>query len=252
MRNRGFTIVELLVVVAIIAILAAMIMPVLLQAQEAAQMRTCASNLRQLGQAITQYIDDSDGFGLPTPGLDYENPWVLCPLPLRRYLGQAMTPVRKGPATARYRRIWICPGDINRGPVQNPESGWEDGDTPYWWNRGSSYMYPGTTAYLTPSAVWPTNLRAKDPTVRPLRPFEWRNHKRDLLLSDYWFDFHTGRCVQHTDSITAPAWVSRLDVKGTNVLFLDCHLESVTPAQREKYIEFTRHTDNPHYAQPKP
>ena len=107
MRTRGFTLVELLVVIAIIAILAAMIFPVLLQAKEAARMNTCANNLRQLGQAISQYIEDNDGFGLPLTPPEYENPWALCVVPLKSYVGQSLLRVQNGSALVRPRRIWM-------------------------------------------------------------------------------------------------------------------------------------------------
>jgi len=56
--RKGFTLVELLIVVAILAILAALLFPVFAQAREAARRTRCLSNLRQVGMAFALYVVD--------------------------------------------------------------------------------------------------------------------------------------------------------------------------------------------------
>jgi prepilin-type N-terminal cleavage/methylation domain-containing protein/prepilin-type processing-associated H-X9-DG protein len=80
-RPRGFTLVELLVVIGIIAMLVSILLPALNKAREAANMVKCASNLRQVGQAYTMHAAEHKNH-VPTAGLIHA-PYNATPRGLR-------------------------------------------------------------------------------------------------------------------------------------------------------------------------
>jgi len=106
-RHKGFTLIELLVVIAIIAILAALLLPALAKARQKAQQTACMSGMRQIGFALSMYVDDNNNFYplASDAGIGGTNIWTLT---LKPYL-----PLLHGPSGgAKYgqeNRVFICP-----------------------------------------------------------------------------------------------------------------------------------------------
>jgi prepilin-type N-terminal cleavage/methylation domain-containing protein/prepilin-type processing-associated H-X9-DG protein len=88
-RPRGFTLVELLVVIAVIAVLAGVLFPVLAQVREQARRSTCLSQLQQLGRAHLLYLQDWDE---QFPAWLEEGPWRPGPWGPRRYWTECFQP----------------------------------------------------------------------------------------------------------------------------------------------------------------
>ena len=87
MKRCGFTLVELLVVVGILALLTALLLPVFGRVRENGRRAACQSNLHQIGLAMQEYLQDNDhrylpaNIGFPHPLLAYVggNAVFLCP-----------------------------------------------------------------------------------------------------------------------------------------------------------------------------
>src|ERR1017187_1418647 len=100
---KGFTLLELLLVVAIIAILAALLLPALGRAKAKAQQPVCTNNLRQIGLAIRMYAEDSsDAFPPATnsPPASFNAYTML----MKSYVGLTGTKPERA-------KLFACPAD---------------------------------------------------------------------------------------------------------------------------------------------
>lgn len=74
-RHHGFSLIELLVVISIVAVLAGMLLPAVGMVKRQARSMTCQSNLRQIGMAATAYANEWDGLFPQYTGSNSEWHW---------------------------------------------------------------------------------------------------------------------------------------------------------------------------------
>jgi prepilin-type processing-associated H-X9-DG protein len=115
----ALTLLELLVCLAIVAVLAALLLPALHQAREKARAIFCLSNLRQWGLATQLYVVDHndylppEGHPNPMPGSTNTGWYIQLPrqIGLPRYHDM---PWRTNPSVDVSSTVWLCPSNPRR------------------------------------------------------------------------------------------------------------------------------------------
>ena len=62
MRRKGFTLIELIVVISVVSLLMAILLPTLTRARQQGRSVVCLNNLRQLATAACLYVNNNDGY----------------------------------------------------------------------------------------------------------------------------------------------------------------------------------------------
>ncbi|MGN6507602.1 MAG: type II secretion system protein [Tepidisphaeraceae bacterium] len=241
-RRYGFTLVELLVVIGIIALLISILLPSLNQARRAAQATVCLSQLKQLGTAVTLYASTYNNYILPTrivgkspiSGGAVADFWTHL-LITSKILPD---PKQENDPNAPARSIFVCPSIrlANMSAVPAPADGF-DRRVSNWMRVGliadNGYAINGTAQNFPstdPRAGCPSMYLNCYPGQSALSPLKRMNQFRAsetvLLLDGYQWDLSTStRIVGSRHGRFDPKKPTTTGT--TNILFLDGHAEGV-------------------------
>jgi len=172
-KSSGFTLIELLVVIAIIAVLIALLLPAVQSAREAARRAQCTNNLKQLGLAVHNYIQQNNVLPLQTMypasadvswGWSYGWPLSLLPNIEQNTMFNAFNFATGlfgnsgtanfaslGNTTVAYMQLGalICPSDGSRRKPQDPY-----GTTNYVGNMGGPGVIQEMTGTIVPNGAF--------------------------------------------------------------------------------------------------
>ena len=205
-RSMSFTLIELLMVIAVIAMLAAMLLPALRMAKEKSRVICCASNLKQLGTAMLMYCNDNNAWFPPSaPNTTTPNPsWhdlIMSELGIAHYTG-----------TASQVQVFRCPSDNVEMASSTYTKASYAVNTGSAWNAYNGVMWPGGSARIT---------QAKKPSCL-------------IIMAEWWYGYNgIGRGLAYSSCVAITHMgASRISGYhdgrgGSNYLFCDNHVSFV-------------------------
>lgn len=184
--HRAFTMVELLVVIAVVGILMALLLPAISQAKASAKRTTCLNHLRQIALGVRMYADDMEDVGpAKLPDKKSLDGWTAYKQLMKSYVG------RNG-SSSPDDRLFVCPSDTYHYDFNaaSPKAYTYIGQPIHRqaWSDYSSYGFNGgnTRTNTTNGIPFPGIAGRKLSSVK--------DHSRTILLAEmpafYCFSWH--------------------------------------------------------------
>jgi len=237
-RVGGFTLVELLIVIAIIGVLAGMLVPALMSAVRHARTLACQSNLKQIATAVLEYTTDHKGRIPPTEVQETGLHW--CNILAQRGLSAQNTAGLADDVRSSQGSVFLCPSSTDLR-VEYPVSfeGEEAPDAPEvqgWYRVGNDTIQTDCSYFWNGFVGGNEDLRQRYPSLKA----SYSNPDPDgttyfhniseipqtsamVMVADGVF--HTGHWYPEYIAARHPGTFD--DRRLTNVAFYDGHVESL-------------------------
>jgi prepilin-type N-terminal cleavage/methylation domain-containing protein/prepilin-type processing-associated H-X9-DG protein len=232
-RANGFTLVELLVVVAIIALLVALLLPALARGKAASQSTVCKSNLRQLGISLQLYVSENHFY----PENRFQTKPVVPASSDRFWMARLVRESSGVPPATNFNQegVWRCPSVRWSDPLLRGFAANGDAPSSYGYNddrfsgRGvRDYTNKfGLQGHYVPDVTQPAPLDLTMASFRPIAESEVAVPSEMMAIGDC-FEGTALLTRRSIETFASDGNVTTRHHGRGNVVFCDGHVESPT------------------------